>query len=89
VTGGGGIDKFRIKIWNRATGEIIYDNVRGVSDDVAFANPQALGDGSITIHTGKVGRWLGDRDSTPDVVRRTTCAVYVARAGRRGRWRVC
>jgi hypothetical protein len=55
MTGGGGSDKFRMKIWDRATGQVIYDNVRGVSDDLASANPQALGGGSITIHAGKTG----------------------------------
>jgi hypothetical protein len=26
VNGGGGVDKFRLKIWDRATGNIVYDN---------------------------------------------------------------
>jgi len=26
VNGGGGVDKFRIKIWDSATGQVIYDN---------------------------------------------------------------
>ena len=49
VTGGGGLDKFRIKIWESATGQIVYDNVMGNSDDIDSANPQALGGGSISI----------------------------------------
>lgn len=50
VSGGGGVDRFRIKIWNKSTGAIVYDNVAGGSDDLDGANPQALGGGSITIH---------------------------------------
>ncbi|MBI2927622.1 MAG: HYR domain-containing protein, partial [Verrucomicrobia bacterium] len=50
VSGGGGIDKFRIKIWDKASGAIVYDNVVGASDDIDSANPQALGGGSIVIH---------------------------------------
>jgi hypothetical protein len=44
-------DKFRIKIWNKNTGEIVYDNQIDSSDN---ANPStALGGGSIVIHNGK------------------------------------
>ena len=55
IAGGGGVDKFRIKIWDRATGQIVYDNVRGASDDLAAANPQELAEGSVVIHTAKAG----------------------------------
>ena len=51
VGGGGGVDKFRIKIWDRLTSTIVYDNVLAASDDIDAANPQALGGGSITIHS--------------------------------------
>lgn len=50
VGGGGGADRFRIKIWERARGTVVYDNRRGSSDDLDGANPQALGGGSIVIH---------------------------------------
>jgi hypothetical protein len=50
VNGGGGVDKFRIKIWNRTTGLVVYDNVAGASEDIDSANPQAIGGGSIVIH---------------------------------------
>lgn len=43
-------DRFRIKIWNSASGGLIYDNARGSSDDMDSANPQALSGGSIVIH---------------------------------------
>jgi HYR domain/Galactose oxidase, central domain len=50
VSGGGGVDKFRIKIWDKTTSAVIYDNARGSSDDINTANPQAIGGGSIVIH---------------------------------------
>jgi len=40
-------DKFRIKIWNPETDDIIYDNKRGENDD---AEPTVIGGGSIVIH---------------------------------------
>jgi hypothetical protein len=49
ISGGGGVDKFRIKIWDIDNGNIIvFDNNIGQSDD---ANPTtALYGGQITIH---------------------------------------
>ena len=47
VTGGGGIDKFRIKIWDAVTNIVIYDNQSGQLDDSPAAT--ALGGGSISI----------------------------------------
>jgi hypothetical protein len=48
LTGGGGKDRFRIKIWNKDTGAIVYDNQIGAGDD---SDPQTtLGSGSIVIH---------------------------------------
>ncbi|MFB3166589.1 PKD domain-containing protein [Neobacillus sp. 179-C4.2 HS] len=45
---GDGKDKFRIKIWNRTTNEVVYDNQIGAVDD---ANPTtAIESGSIVIH---------------------------------------
>ena len=47
IPGGGGVDKFRIKIWS--AGDVVYDNQMGALDD---ANPTTqLGGGSIMIHT--------------------------------------
>ncbi len=46
--GGGGIDRFRIKITQG--GSVIYDNRMGVSEDLDIADPTALGGGSIVIH---------------------------------------
>jgi len=49
INGGGGIDKFRIKIWDKATGIIIYDNQMGDADTANSTT--AIAGGSIIIHT--------------------------------------
>jgi hypothetical protein len=46
--GGGGIDRFRIKITDGAS--TVYDNRMGVSEDIDSADPTSLGGGSIVIH---------------------------------------
>jgi hypothetical protein len=52
VNGGGGIDKFRIKIWDiNNAGLVVYDNNLGGSEDIDSANPQAITHGSIVIHS--------------------------------------
>ena len=48
IKDGGGVDKFRIKIWDKATSEVIYDNQIGDGDDEAATT--AIGGGSIVIH---------------------------------------
>jgi hypothetical protein len=50
INGGGGTDKFRIKIWDKNNGDtIIYDNMLGALDG---DNPTTvLGGGSIVIHS--------------------------------------
>jgi hypothetical protein len=54
LPGGGGPDKFRIKIWNTSAGDaVVYDNVPGAPDDMDIAAPMAIGQGSITIHKEK------------------------------------
>ncbi len=45
INGGGGQDKFRIKIWDKATGNIIYDNQLGSADN---ENPTTAIDGGTT-----------------------------------------
>jgi hypothetical protein len=51
INGGGGVDKFRIKIWDiNNGGAIVYDNVIGASDDIDAANPIAISGGSIVVH---------------------------------------
>lgn len=47
----GSPDKFRIKIWDKATGDVIYDNQLGASDT---ADPTtAIQGGSIVVHKAK------------------------------------
>jgi hypothetical protein len=49
VTGGGGVDKFRIKIWKTTDAtEIVYDN--GLGADENAIPPTSLSGGSIVIH---------------------------------------
>jgi probable HAF family extracellular repeat protein len=48
ISGGGGVDKFRIKIWDKTTDGIVYDNKLGASDTGNDATE--LGGGSIVIH---------------------------------------
>jgi len=40
---GGGVDKFRLKIWNDKTGEVVFDNQLGDDDDADPTTP--VGDG--------------------------------------------
>ena len=49
ISGGGGADKYRIKITD-GDGGVVYDNALGSSDDIDSANPQIIGGGSIVIH---------------------------------------
>jgi hypothetical protein len=46
VSGGGGVDRFRLKIWG--PGGVIYDNQMGDGDDAPAST--AIGGGSIVIH---------------------------------------
>nr|MBA3259753.1 hypothetical protein [Gemmatimonadales bacterium] len=52
VDGGSSGDRFRIKIWNKGSGAIVYDNqVSGATGDDADPTTGIAG-GSIVIHTG-------------------------------------
>ncbi len=54
VNGGGGIDKFRIKIWQGgSTAAVVYDNKHGEEDTSSAATE--LGGGSIVIHKSAGG----------------------------------
>jgi hypothetical protein len=33
ISSGGGTDKFRIKIWDKTTNTMVYDNILGAADD--------------------------------------------------------
>ena len=48
---GSGVDQLRLKIWDRATDALVYDNRLGESDDVDRADPQIITNGNIQIHT--------------------------------------
>ena len=48
VSGGGGVDRFRIKIVDRTTGAVVYDNQMGASETGDAGT--ALGGGSIVVH---------------------------------------
>lgn len=48
LSGSGGADRFRIKLWDKATGAVVYDNEIGQSEDSPAAT--VLGGGSIVIH---------------------------------------
>jgi len=48
LQGSGGTDKFRIKIWDKATETLVYDNLIGAADE---ANPTTvIAGGSIVVH---------------------------------------
>jgi len=48
VSGGGGTDRLRLKVWDLATGALVYDNQAGASDDSDVST--SLGGGSVVIH---------------------------------------
>lgn len=48
AVGGDDADRFRIKIWNKVSGSIIYDNQQGAGDDAEVTT--AIETGSIAIH---------------------------------------
>ena len=50
VTGGGGSDRFRIKIWHEQSAAIIYDNQPGTNDNEGLNDATIIGGGSIVIH---------------------------------------
>jgi PKD repeat protein len=54
VAGGGGADRFRIKIWDEASGTKIYDNQQGTDDSAGLTEDGTLVQGgSIVIQKGK------------------------------------
>lgn len=55
LIGGGGMDKFRIKIWDKLTDTVVYDNVPGAEDDLDATGPQAIGAGSIVFRRAIAG----------------------------------
>lgn len=55
VNGGGGMDRFRIKIWEHPSGTLIYDNQAAPEDTAELGHSTLLGGGSIVIHTPPSG----------------------------------
>jgi trimeric autotransporter adhesin len=53
IAGTGTAGGFRMKITDPSTGSVIYDNLLSSNDTIQAKNTEALGDGSIIIHTGK------------------------------------
>ncbi len=51
INGGGGVDRFRIKVWDKATDEVVYDNQLSAADDSNVSTE--LGGGNIVIHEDK------------------------------------
>jgi hypothetical protein len=50
ISGGGGTDKFRIKVWDMNDNDrVVYDNQRGEADTSDAAT--SLGGGSVVVHT--------------------------------------
>ncbi len=50
VRQGGGLDRFRIKIWHVASGDVVYDNQAGVDDTAELNDATIIQGGSIMIH---------------------------------------
>jgi hypothetical protein len=50
VRGGLGVDAFRIKVWNKVTGAVVYDNQPGELEDSDASTP--IGGGRIVLHGG-------------------------------------
>jgi hypothetical protein len=51
ISGGGGVDKFRIVITDHNHGNgVVFDNRNGLPTDMDTADPQAIAGGSIVIH---------------------------------------
>lgn len=50
LSGGGGLDRFRIKIWDQSTGIVVYDNQRGSPDTAELSNTTVIQGGSIAVH---------------------------------------
>ncbi len=48
VTGGGGTDRLRLKVWDPATGDVVYDTQPGAADGATATT--AVASGSIVIH---------------------------------------
>jgi hypothetical protein len=50
VPGGRGYDRFRIKIWDKATDLLVYDNHVGAVDNAELPDSTIIQGGNIVIH---------------------------------------
>jgi len=73
IVNGGGYDKFRIKIWNKTDGAIVYDNNLGKDENDVPTT--ALGGGSIVIHKAD------DKTSKSIQMTETTESIQMAEFG--------
>jgi hypothetical protein len=48
-SGASAVDKFRIRIFDRVSGGLVYDNKRGEPEDLS-GDPQTIAGGNIVIH---------------------------------------
>lgn len=46
----GSPDRFRLRVWELATGTTVFDTTPGAPDDLDTATPQPIGGGNITVH---------------------------------------
>lgn len=70
VSGGGGTDKFRIKIWDKNNGDaLVYDNQNGAADNADATT--VIGGGSIVIHEVKTNNKTAEAPQSPTVEKGT------------------
>ena len=62
VSGGGGTDKFRIKIWEKSSGTVVYDNQHGSAENEDATTE--LGGGSIVINQAPAKGTKAVRETT-------------------------
>ncbi|MBC5773334.1 HYR domain-containing protein [Pontibacter sp. KCTC 32443] len=70
-------DRFRIKIWDRRSGAIVYDNQLGAADNADATT--AIGGGSIVIHDAKGGSLSTSTTArlvTPSTIQQETGKFY-------------
>ena len=81
--------EFRIKIWDKGTSAIVYDNRNGTSEDIDAADPQAIAGGSIVDPQGQIAANAqtagGAPRGAPHSFRPPVRAQLQAAGGTRGR----
>jgi hypothetical protein len=80
LTGGGGTDKIRMKIYNKNTGEIYYDSQPGASDadnPTTVVENNAAGDGVVVVNTNMTTTAARINTSVAEELDITPAATYV------------